>query len=241
VTGGYPAYLYQQPQVFYQTCFVLKKAGNALGKRLKKPNSLFCITKQPIRIIISIRNCDLVVLAMQKETTMTPYNNPLIRFITERKYSWIRHALFLGIGLVLAFKGDVDMLDRLNAAKNVRQSIYMMDILMFISIMSVLYFVIFVLIPRLLFRSKLLLFLFSCTVLFFVIYVISFLLELYFLKPVFPDIEMYQYTDFSIVDIIQKAFVVAIMMGCVVGLKVFKKWIIDVQRMTELQQANMKT
>lgn len=203
---------------------------------------LFCITNQVIRIIIAIGDCDLVVLAMQNDqTTMTPYNNPLIRFITERKYRWVRHTLFIGIGLVLAFKGDVDMLDRVNAAKNVRQSIYIMDILMFISIMSVLYFVILVLIPRLLFRSKLLLFLLSCIILFFVIYVISYFLELYFLKPVFPDIEMYQYTDFSFADIVQKAFVVAIMMGCMVGLKVFKKWIIDVQRMNELQQANLKT
>jgi LytS/YehU family sensor histidine kinase len=52
---------------------------------------------------------------------------------------------------------------------------------------------------------------------------------------------MYQYTDFSFADIIQKALVVGVMMGCMVGLKVFKKWILDVQRMNELQQANLKT
>jgi sensor histidine kinase YesM len=172
---------------------------------------------------------------------ITPFNNPLIRFITERKYRWLRHSLFVLAGLVLAFKGDVAMLDRVNASANAKQSIYIMDTLMFISIMSMLYLIILVLIPRLLFRSKLLLFVLSCVVLYFLIYVISYLLEMYFLKPFFPNIEMFSYTDFSLADIIQKGFVVAVMMGCMVGLKVFKKWIIDVKHMNELQQANLKT
>ena len=133
------------------------------------------------------------------------------------------------------------MLDRLNATKETRQSIYLMDTLMFISIMGILYFVILVLVPRLLFRSKLFLFFLSCVLLYFVIYVISYLLELYFLKPYIPHTDIYQYTDFSLTDIIQKALVVAVMMGCMIGLKVFKKWIIDLQRMNELQQTNLKT
>ncbi len=112
---------------------------------------------------------------------------------------------------------------------------------MFISIMAILYFVILVLIPRLLFRSKLALFFLSCIILFFLIYVISYLLELFFLRPFIPYNNVYQYTDFSVVDIIQKALVVAVMMGCMIGLKVFKKWIIDVQRMNDLQQINLKT
>jgi hypothetical protein len=36
-----------------------------------------------------------------------PFNNPLIRFIADRKYRWLRHTLFLLLGLILAFKGDV--------------------------------------------------------------------------------------------------------------------------------------
>ncbi|WP_276504096.1 sensor histidine kinase [Terrimonas pollutisoli] len=175
------------------------------------------------------------------QAIVTPFNNPLIRFIVERKYSWIRHTLFITVGFVLAFKGDVDMLDRMNASGKVRQSIYLMDFLMFISIMSILYFVILVLIPHFLFRSKLVLFFLSCVILFFLIYVISYLLELFFLRPFIPYSDVYQYTDFSVVDIIQKSLVVAVMMGCMIGLKVFKKWIIDVQRMNELQQANLKT
>lgn len=133
------------------------------------------------------------------------------------------------------------MLDRMNAGEEARRSLYLMDSLMFIAIMGMLYFMILVLIPRLLFRSKMLLFFLSCTTLFFIIYLTSYVLEYYFLIPYFPHNELFQYTNFSLSDIIQKALVVAVMMGCIIGLKVFKKWIIDLQRMNELQQTNLKT
>ena len=38
---------------------------------------------------------------------MTPFNNPLIRFVSEPKYRWLRHTLFILMGFILAFKGDV--------------------------------------------------------------------------------------------------------------------------------------
>lgn len=133
------------------------------------------------------------------------------------------------------------MLDRMNASEEARQSIYLMDTLMFFIIMGTLYFLILVLIPRLLFRSKMLLFFLSCVVLFFIVYAASYVLEYYFLKPFFPNNELFQYTNFTLSDIIQKALVIAVMMGCIIGLKVFKKWIIDLHRMNELQQTNLKT
>ncbi len=133
------------------------------------------------------------------------------------------------------------MLDRMNAGEDARRSLYLMDTLMFFGVMGVLYFMLLVLIPRLLFRSKMLPFLLSCAALFFIIYALSFVLEYYFLKPYFPHNELFQYTNFTLSDIIQKALVVAVMMGCIIGLKVFKKWIMDLQRMNELQQTNLKT
>src|SRR5688572_18982903 len=47
--------------------------------------------------------------------------------------------------------------------------------------------------------------------------------------------------QFSLVYFIQIGTVCAVLLGSVVGLKVFKKWIIDVQRMNELHQTNLKT
>jgi LytS/YehU family sensor histidine kinase len=51
----------------------------------------------------------------------------------------------------------------------------------------------------------------------------------------------YEYADFTLVDFIQKTLVVAVVLGCVTGLKVFKKWISDVQRMNELHEINLRT
>lgn len=37
---------------------------------------------------------------------IAPFNNPLIRFVSEKKFRWLRHLLFIVVGLILAFKGD---------------------------------------------------------------------------------------------------------------------------------------
>ena len=35
---------------------------------------------------------------------MEPFKNPIIRFISEPKYRWLRHTLFILLGFVLGFK-----------------------------------------------------------------------------------------------------------------------------------------
>src|SRR5687768_16933437 len=110
--------------------------------------------------------------------------HPVLKFITEPKYHWLRHTLFIVVCLVLAFKGDVGTKENIDSIA--RRSILIMDAIMFTVVMSLLYVVILVLIPRLLFRSKLLLFFIWAFLIALLIYVMSYLLELYFLKPYFP-------------------------------------------------------
>ena len=133
------------------------------------------------------------------------------------------------------------MINRIHASATVRKAILLMDALMFLNIFCMLYLMILVLIPRLLFRSKLILFFFSYIVIILIVYLVSYLLELYLLKPNLPYSAVYQYTDLSFADIIQKGLVIAVLLGCVTGLMVFKKWVNDVQRMNELKEANFKT
>jgi Histidine kinase len=170
-------------------------------------------------------------------TIITPFNNPLIRFISERKYRWLRHTLFLMLGLVLAFKGDVGVPDQYSP--EAKHAILIVDSLSFISVMSQLYIMLLVLIPRLLFRSKVFLFAVSFAVLIFLMYMSAFLLDHYFLKPAIP--ENMAHIEFSLMHFIYVGAVCAVLLGAVLGLKVFKKWINDVQRMNELHQTNLKT
>jgi len=67
----------------------------------------------------------------------------------------------------------------------------------------------------------------------------AFLLDHYFLKPAIP--ENMAHIEFSLMHFIYVGAVCAVLLGAVLGLKVFKKWINDVQRMNELHQTNLKT
>jgi len=140
---------------------------------------------------------------------------------------------------VLAFKGDVGQKEYLN--NQGRVSILIADAILFVAVMSLLYLVILVLIPRLLFRSRLLVFFLCLFAIAVLIYFLVAVVENYFVKPVLPPSAMYEYADFTFIDFIQKALVVSVVLGCVTGLKVFKKWITDLQQMNELKQTNLRT
>jgi sensor histidine kinase YesM len=168
---------------------------------------------------------------------IAPLNNPLIRFISDNKYRWLRHTLFILVGLILAFKGDIGVTDGRSA--ETMRAVLLTDSLSFILILSMLYLLVQVLVPGLLFRSRVLLFTISFFIINSIIYIIVWLLDYYFLRPVNPA--NMQHIEFSILHYIQIGAVSSVLLGSVVGLKVFKKWIRDVQRMNELHQVNLKT
>ena len=169
---------------------------------------------------------------------MLPFKNPLIRFISEDKYRWLRHALFIVLGLVLAFKGDFGVSNDPRSAALLR-AIILSDAITFFFIMGSIYFMILVLIPRLLFRSKVFLFALSFFTLLVFIYLLVWALGYYFIEPVVPANSL-QHIDLSVVAFIQIAAITTVLLGSVVGLVIFKKWITDVKRMHELQQANLR-
>jgi sensor histidine kinase YesM len=107
--------------------------------------------------------------------------------------------------------------------------------------MGTLYITLFVLIPRLLFQSRIPLFILSLIVAAFVIYVCSYLLDVYFLQPVFPVSAVTPHVEFSFGNFIQQALITAILLASITGYRVFKKWVLDVQRISQLEQMNLKT
>jgi sensor histidine kinase YesM len=171
---------------------------------------------------------------------LTPFSNPLIRFISDPKYRWIRHVLFILVGLILAFKGDIGV-STMERSPGIQRAILLIDMMTFFFIMTILYVVILVLVPRLLFRSRVFLFAVSILLTVAVIFAVVYLLDYFILRPVDPDHTKLQHIDMTFVSFIQISAVSAVVLVSVIGLMVFKKWIQDIKLMQEIQQVNLKT
>ncbi|HEX5023697.1 MAG TPA: histidine kinase, partial [Agriterribacter sp.] len=94
---------------------------------------------------------------------------------------------------------------------------------------------------RLLFRSRVFLFVLSLSIIITLIYLVVWALDYYLIRPEDTSNGAMQHVQLSVISFIQMGAVSSVVLGSVVGLVVFKKWIADVQRMNELQQDNLKT
>lgn len=168
----------------------------------------------------------------------TPFNNPLIRFIAEKKFRWLRHVLFFILGLLLAFKGDFGS-EKQIFSQRYMDAVILVDAISFISIMSIIYLLVFVFVPFLLFRSRLFLFSVSFALCIFLVYLLVWLYDDIFLKPL--NEPGTQHIDFSLIHFIQVGAVCSVLLGAVVGIKIFQKWIMDLKQMNELREVNLKT
>lgn len=172
-------------------------------------------------------------------TILKPFNNPLIRFIVEPKLRWLRHTLFIVLGLILAYKGDVGSFNN-QLGPAIQKAVLVVDTFTFLGIMGMIYLLMLVLIPKLLFRSKVFLFSICFFVLISLIYFLTWYVDDTYLKPMDTGGKM-QHVELSFVAYVGICAVAAVLLGSVVGLAIFKKWIIDVQRMNELQEVNLRT
>jgi sensor histidine kinase YesM len=170
-----------------------------------------------------------------------PLKNPIIRFISEPKYRWLRHAFFIVLGFILGFKGDIGVDDEHRAPDLIR-ALLIVDAITFVFIMGEIYLLLLVLIPKLLFRSKVFLFSISFFVLISLIYFVAWIVDLVFLRPFDTGpVPAIQHVEFSLIAYIQLIAVAGVLLGSVVGLAIFKKWINDVNHMHSLHQTNLKT
>lgn len=179
---------------------------------------------------------------MQTNPGLTePFRNPIIAFISEPRYRWLRHTLFILLGLVLGFKGDIGVNDEHRSPELIR-ALLILDACTFLFIMAEIYFLLLVLIPKLLFRSRVFLFSIAFFVLISLIYLVVWYVDLIFLRPFdVGPVPAVQHVEFSFIAYIQLISVAGVMLGAVVGLAVFKKWINDVNQMHALHQANLRT
>src|SRR5689334_3260407 len=131
---------------------------------------------------------------------MTPFNNPLIRFISEKKFRWLRHTLFILVGLILAYKGDIGTQGDF-ASEKIRNAVLFVDTVSFLFILSMIYLLMLVLIPYLLFRSKVFLFSISFFSVLSLIYLVVWYLDYRFLRPLNPGRMVH--IEFSLLTFVQ--------------------------------------
>lgn len=178
---------------------------------------------------------------MQQQLNLTLYNNPLIKLVASPRLRWLRHTLFILLGLVLAFKGDVTDFN-FSQKSEVQMAFIKVDIATFLVIMGIIYLLVLVLVPKLLFEGRIILFAVIFFILVSLIYLLVYFVDYYFLLPVDnPEKPFLQHVEFSFLSWIGYGAVATVLLSAVVGLCIFKKWINDVQLMHEMQQANLRS
>jgi hypothetical protein len=178
---------------------------------------------------------------MQDNPLIPLNNNLLVRLVADRKLSWLRHTLFLLLGLVLAFKGDYTYFN-LQQASEVQVAFLKADAVTFVGIEGIIYLFILVMIPKLLFKGRV----FQFAIYFFIaaslIYVLVYYADYWFLLPVDnAEKPFLQHVEMSVISWVGFSAVAAVLLSAVAGLCIFKKWINDVHHMYQLQQANMRS
>ncbi len=175
---------------------------------------------------------------LTQQVNISTYSNPLIRFVSDRKFRWLRHILFILLGLLLAFNGDLGV-GQSYSSKEAYHTILKVDIITFAFIVAMVYLLILVLIPKLLFRGKMLWYLLSVFTIVFLIFVLVWALDVYLIIP--ANIPNLFHVEWTVLSILQIGAVTSVLLGAVTGLMVFKKWINDSQRISELDRRNLKT
>ena len=179
---------------------------------------------------------------MQPASTLTePFKNPIIEFISKPRYRWLRHTLFILLGLLLAFKGDIGVNDA-HRSPELNRALLIVDSLTFIFIMGEIYLLLLVLVPRLLFRSRVFLFSVWFFVLISLIYLLTWYVDYIYLRPLDKGpVPVIQHVEVSLIAYVQLLAVASVLLGSVVGLAIFKKWITDVNHLHALHQVNLRT
>jgi len=165
--------------------------------------------------------------------------HPVIRLLADTQYRWLRHVLFIFGGLVLAFKGDIGSGTHFSS-EQARNTVLLVDVYSFVFILAMLYLLLQVLIPQLLFKSRVLVFTISFFLLVVVIYFYVWFLDYHFLVPI-DNRNNIMHIQLSLMHFVQVGAVCTVLLSSVAGLKVFKKWITDLQRMADLQAFTLKT
>ncbi|RYE38466.1 MAG: hypothetical protein EOP48_27055 [Sphingobacteriales bacterium] len=116
-----------------------------------------------------------------------------------------------------------------------------LDLVTFVFIMAMIYLLLLVLIPRLLFGSRVFMFAVSFFIILTLIYLLVWYLDYRLLRPLDDGKYAVPHVNFSLIAFVQIGAVTTVLLGSVVGLAVFKKWLNDLKRMNDLHALHLRT
>ncbi|MBC7867422.1 MAG: histidine kinase [Gloeobacteraceae cyanobacterium ES-bin-316] len=171
------------------------------------------------------------MLAESKQQTL------LMQFLMNKNWSFARHLILL-LPLASTFIPNADS-EAAKAIPNydeVMQAVYSHGIFMFCLSVSLIYFNLFVLLPRLLFRNRYLLYAFGVAALGIIYFIGEYIHGNYAYQGFEKQIEV---PVLSFKNFVDNVLLPLIFLGATAGYKVFKKWIVDTQRLNDLQKAQL--
>lgn len=169
--------------------------------------------------------------------------NKITTFILDKKWSVIRHLLLI-VPLTTTLYPDITPESRrfLNIISSqdisvVTNGFYKLSFVMFVSALSILYVNFFFAVPKLLFKNK------------YIYYALSllgmaavyFLIEKYSMETIFKGYEKFvTIPQFSFKSVIDNTLNPIVFLGATTGYKIFKKWVMDIERLTEMENAQLQ-
>ena len=122
-------------------------------------------------------------------------------------------------------------------------AILLVDAATFIFMMGSIYLLVYVLVPKFLFRSRFIVFAIFFVLIIIATFLVVYALDYFIARPadVLAGNTRSPHIEFTLMHFVQISLVCTVLLGAVIGLVIFKKWILDIQRINELQQMNLKT
>lgn len=138
-------------------------------------------------------------------------NNLFVRFLTARKFAWLRHGLFITVSMAFAYLGETgDASVMFKANKAAVRALFLFDTTLLVFILGVCYINIYVFVPKLLFQSKFVLYTICFIGMVVAIYLFAWKLDELLIRPYFPDNTYIHHRELSFKAFIENSLVV----GC---------------------------
>jgi|GEM_PF-6074332 len=161
-------------------------------------------------------------------------NDLLLKFFVQNKYRPLLHLVFL-LFLAAILIGGYHIPEKMDNIKEVRRLMSVCELILYILFVILIYFNLLILVPKLLFRSKIKEYFFCVSVLI----AIYFIHAWYFDRMVRAIVPPELLPPPSISYYASLIFAPTVFIGATTGLKIFRKWIIDRQHLNSLKKANL--
>jgi sensor histidine kinase YesM len=176
----------------------------------------------------------------EKMSTNLKSQNLLLDLLIAKKWQWFRHITMLII-LAISFYPDINAAElKVFKVKNPEiliKELNMVALAIFLLSLILLYFNLFVLIPKLLFKNKYIAYFFAC----FSLAIINFFSDYFISKTGLEEVSKFaRVAELSFKSFIDTSLLPVIFLSATAGHQIFKKWINDSKLLAEMKEAKIQ-